>query len=108
MVFIVLFQTKRPCLIQRRGAEFSLTTIAKHFGAELTVSLPYLWENMVGPLRTAVDDNQGIGTLNSYRWTSVFNHQPQSLSRAGLTSFKARGPNSNTLSPILMGVFGKI
>ncbi|XP_059929981.1 TATA-binding protein-associated factor 172 isoform X1 [Gadus macrocephalus] len=53
-------EIKRPCLIQRRGAEFSLTTIARHFGAELTGSLPYLWENMVGPLRTAVDDKQGI------------------------------------------------
>lgn len=61
--FCFYLQSKRPCLIQRRGAEFSLTTIARHFGSELTGSLPYLWENMVGPLRTAVDDNQGIGTL---------------------------------------------
>ena len=75
--FPVLSQIKRPCLIQRRGAEFSLTTIARHFGAELTGSLPYLWENMVGPLRTAVDDKQGIGTLGSYRGTRGFHQKPQ-------------------------------
>ncbi|KAM8852198.1 TATA-binding protein-associated factor 172 [Synchiropus picturatus] len=50
-------ETKKPFLIQRRGAEFSLTTIARHFGAELTKSLPYLWENTVGPLRIVVNEN---------------------------------------------------
>uniref|UniRef100_A0A673C4N7 BTAF1 RNA polymerase II, B-TFIID transcription factor-associated n=1 Tax=Sphaeramia orbicularis TaxID=375764 RepID=A0A673C4N7_9TELE len=54
-------ESKKPFLIQRRGAEFSLTTIARHFGADLTKSLPYLWENTVGPLRTVVNANQGIG-----------------------------------------------
>ena len=49
-------------MVQRRGAEFALTTVARHFGPELTSSLPYLWETMVGPLRAVVDDNQGIGT----------------------------------------------
>uniref|UniRef100_A0A3Q3GBQ6 BTAF1 RNA polymerase II, B-TFIID transcription factor-associated n=1 Tax=Kryptolebias marmoratus TaxID=37003 RepID=A0A3Q3GBQ6_KRYMA len=44
-------ETKKPLLIQRRGAEFTLTTIARHFGANLTKCLPYLWENTVGPLR---------------------------------------------------------
>ncbi|XP_071378280.1 TATA-binding protein-associated factor 172 isoform X1 [Centroberyx affinis] len=53
-------ESKKPCLVQRRGAEFSLTTIARHFGPELTRTLLYLWENMVGPLRTVVDANQGI------------------------------------------------
>uniref|UniRef100_A0A3Q2YQE6 B-TFIID TATA-box binding protein associated factor 1 n=1 Tax=Hippocampus comes TaxID=109280 RepID=A0A3Q2YQE6_HIPCM len=52
---------RKPCLIQRRGAEFSLTTIARHFGVDLTKSLPYLWENTVGPLRTAVNENHDIG-----------------------------------------------
>uniref|UniRef100_A0A3B4VC35 B-TFIID TATA-box binding protein associated factor 1 n=1 Tax=Seriola dumerili TaxID=41447 RepID=A0A3B4VC35_SERDU len=51
---------KKPFLIQRRGAEFSLTTVARHFGVDLTKSLPYLWENTVGPLRTAVTANQCI------------------------------------------------
>ncbi|KAM6916245.1 TATA-binding protein-associated factor 172 [Xenentodon cancila] len=53
-------ESKKPFLIQRRGAEFSLTTIARHFGADLTKSLPYLWENTVGPLRTAVSENHCI------------------------------------------------
>uniref|UniRef100_H3CEF8 B-TFIID TATA-box binding protein associated factor 1 n=1 Tax=Tetraodon nigroviridis TaxID=99883 RepID=H3CEF8_TETNG len=43
-------ESKKPFLIQRRGAELSLTTIARHFGADLTRSLPYLWENTIGPL----------------------------------------------------------
>uniref|UniRef100_A0A8C9TWL8 B-TFIID TATA-box binding protein associated factor 1 n=1 Tax=Scleropages formosus TaxID=113540 RepID=A0A8C9TWL8_SCLFO len=42
----------KPCLVQRRGAEFSLTTIARHFGPELTSALPCLWDAMVGHLRT--------------------------------------------------------
>ncbi|KAK5853581.1 hypothetical protein PBY51_014723 [Eleginops maclovinus] len=53
-------ESKKPLLIQRRGAEFSLTTVARHFGASFTKSLPYLWENTVGPLRTAVTEKQLI------------------------------------------------
>ncbi|XP_068183061.1 TATA-binding protein-associated factor 172 [Antennarius striatus] len=53
-------ETKKPFLIQRRGAEFSLTTVARYFGADLTKSLPYLWENTVGPLRAVVTDSQCI------------------------------------------------
>ncbi|KAM7385145.1 hypothetical protein PAMP_001241 [Pampus punctatissimus] len=53
-------ESKRPFLIQRRGAEFSLTTVARHFGSDLTKSLPYLWENTVGPLRTVVNESQRI------------------------------------------------
>ncbi|XP_036979124.1 TATA-binding protein-associated factor 172 [Acanthopagrus latus] len=53
-------ESKKPFLIQRRGAEFSLTTVARHFGADLTKSLPYLWENTVGPLRAVVTENQCI------------------------------------------------
>ncbi|XP_062852263.1 TATA-binding protein-associated factor 172 [Trichomycterus rosablanca] len=48
-------ESKRPSLIQRRGAEFSLMTMARHFGSELTTSLPYLWESMVGPLKALMD-----------------------------------------------------
>ncbi|XP_061914731.1 TATA-binding protein-associated factor 172 [Entelurus aequoreus] len=51
---------RKPFLIQRRGAEFSLTTISKHFGADLTRSLSYLWENTVGPLRTVVNEGYVI------------------------------------------------
>uniref|UniRef100_A0AAQ5ZLK0 BTAF1 RNA polymerase II, B-TFIID transcription factor-associated n=1 Tax=Amphiprion ocellaris TaxID=80972 RepID=A0AAQ5ZLK0_AMPOC len=53
-------ESKKPFLIQRRGAEFSLTTVARHFGAELTRTLPYLWENTVGPLRTVATENRCI------------------------------------------------
>ncbi|XP_029553933.1 TATA-binding protein-associated factor 172 [Salmo trutta] len=53
-------ENKKNCLVQRRGAEFSLMTVARHFGQELTGSLPYLWESMVGPLRAVVEDNEGI------------------------------------------------
>nr|XP_029525639.1 TATA-binding protein-associated factor 172-like isoform X3 [Oncorhynchus nerka] len=53
-------ENKKPFLVQRRGAEFSLTTVARHFGQELTGSLPYLWEFVVGPLRAVVENNQGI------------------------------------------------
>ncbi|KAM4703865.1 TATA-binding protein-associated factor 172 [Rhinophrynus dorsalis] len=38
-------------LVQRRGAEFTLSTIAKHFACDLAKGLPHLWEAMVGPLR---------------------------------------------------------
>ncbi|XP_008278401.1 TATA-binding protein-associated factor 172 [Stegastes partitus] len=53
-------ESKKPFLIQRRGAEFSLTTVARHFGADLTRTLPYLWENTVGPLRTVATENRCI------------------------------------------------
>lgn len=62
-MFLVVFQSKKPFLIQRRGAEFSLTTVARHFGADLTKTLPYLWENTVGPLRAVVTEHQCIGML---------------------------------------------
>lgn len=54
-------QSKKPFLIQRRGAELSLTTVARHFGADLTRSLPYLWENTIGPLRAVVTEKQCVG-----------------------------------------------
>ncbi|XP_075699360.1 TATA-binding protein-associated factor 172 isoform X4 [Rhinoderma darwinii] len=38
-------------LIQRRGAEYTLATIAKHFACNLATGLPHLWEAIVGPLR---------------------------------------------------------
>uniref|UniRef100_A0A8B9GYD6 B-TFIID TATA-box binding protein associated factor 1 n=1 Tax=Astyanax mexicanus TaxID=7994 RepID=A0A8B9GYD6_ASTMX len=48
-------ESKKPILIQRRGAEFSLMTVAKHFGSELTKALPYLWESMIGPLKAVAE-----------------------------------------------------
>ncbi|XP_060697914.1 TATA-binding protein-associated factor 172 isoform X1 [Hemiscyllium ocellatum] len=48
-------ETQKPNLIQRRGAEYALTTIGKHFGAEMATTLPYLWDSMVGLLRSHVD-----------------------------------------------------
>uniref|UniRef100_A0A8C6ULC0 BTAF1 RNA polymerase II, B-TFIID transcription factor-associated n=1 Tax=Neogobius melanostomus TaxID=47308 RepID=A0A8C6ULC0_9GOBI len=52
--------SRKPFLIQRRGAEFSLTTVAKHFRSDLTKSLPYLWENTVGPLHAVVNESKEI------------------------------------------------
>lgn len=48
-------ESKKPILIQRRGAEFSLMTVARHFGPGLTKDLPCLWESMIGPLKALVD-----------------------------------------------------
>ncbi|KAL7877989.1 hypothetical protein SRHO_G00046320 [Serrasalmus rhombeus] len=48
-------ESKKPILVQRRGAEFSLMTIARHCGPELTKALPYLWESMIGPLKAVVE-----------------------------------------------------
>ncbi|KAM6997549.1 TATA-binding protein-associated factor 172 [Tautogolabrus adspersus] len=53
-------ESKKPFLIQRRGSEFSLTTIARHFGADFTTTLPYLWESTVGPLRTVVTEGYSL------------------------------------------------
>uniref|UniRef100_A0AAX7SEB0 BTAF1 RNA polymerase II, B-TFIID transcription factor-associated n=1 Tax=Astatotilapia calliptera TaxID=8154 RepID=A0AAX7SEB0_ASTCA len=60
-------ESRKPFLIQRRGAEFALTTIARHFGADLTKSLPYLWENTVGPLTSVATENQCIDTGENIR-----------------------------------------
>lgn len=51
------FKAQKPYLVQRRGAEFALTTIVKHFGGEMAVKLPHLWDAMVGPLRNTIDIN---------------------------------------------------
>ncbi|KAK1333626.1 hypothetical protein QTO34_006011 [Cnephaeus nilssonii] len=52
---------QKPYLVQRRGAEFALTTIVKHFGGEMAVKLPHLWDAMVGPLRNTIDINNFDG-----------------------------------------------
>ncbi|MGH0116970.1 UNVERIFIED_CONTAM: hypothetical protein FKN15_026664, partial [Acipenser sinensis] len=54
-------EAKKPCLVQRRGADFTLTTIARHFGSELISGMPHLWDSMVGPLRSSIDvENFGV------------------------------------------------
>ncbi|XP_053548913.1 TATA-binding protein-associated factor 172 [Bombina bombina] len=47
-------ETQRQHLIQRRGAEFTLSTIAKHFACDLATGLPQLWEAMVGTLKSNI------------------------------------------------------
>lgn len=54
---IVQFQAQKPYVVQRRGAEFALSTIAKHFGAEMAKGLPHLWDAMVGSLRNNIHIN---------------------------------------------------
>lgn len=38
-----------------------MTTIVKHFGREMAVKLPHLWDAMVGPLRNTIDINNFDG-----------------------------------------------
>ncbi|XP_042712731.1 TATA-binding protein-associated factor 172 isoform X3 [Chrysemys picta bellii] len=52
-----LDEAQKPYIVQRRGAEFALSTIAKHFGAEMVLGLPHLWDAMVGPLRNNTNLN---------------------------------------------------
>ncbi|EMP42146.1 hypothetical protein UY3_00533 [Chelonia mydas] len=52
-----LDEAQKPYIVQRRGAEFALSTIAKHFGAEMVIGLPHLWDAMVGPLRNNINLN---------------------------------------------------
>ncbi|KAB1271235.1 TATA-binding protein-associated factor 172 [Camelus dromedarius] len=56
-ILVELDEAQKPYLVQRRGAEFALTTIVKHFGGEMAVKLPHLWDAMVGPLRSTIDIN---------------------------------------------------
>lgn len=56
-------------MVQRRGAEFALTTIVKHFGGEMAVKLPHLWDAMVGPLRNTIDiHNFGVYIFSELRF----------------------------------------
>ncbi|XP_063818105.1 TATA-binding protein-associated factor 172 isoform X2 [Pseudophryne corroboree] len=48
-------EAQKQQLIQRRGAEFTLATIAKHFACDLAIGLPHLWEAMVGLLRSNIN-----------------------------------------------------
>lgn len=46
-------------------------TVARHFGSGLTESLPYLWENTIGPLRAVVTENQSVGMLTEWQLESA-------------------------------------
>uniref|UniRef100_A0A671LIB3 TATA-binding protein-associated factor 172-like n=1 Tax=Sinocyclocheilus anshuiensis TaxID=1608454 RepID=A0A671LIB3_9TELE len=90
-------ESKKPCLIQRRGAEFCLMTVARHFGKELTKTLPYLWESMTGPLRNALDA-QGFGMSLLKQGDPVAQELVNSLQVLEVTA----GAMSQELNPLLM------
>uniref|UniRef100_A0A673HUX5 TATA-binding protein-associated factor 172-like n=1 Tax=Sinocyclocheilus rhinocerous TaxID=307959 RepID=A0A673HUX5_9TELE len=90
-------ESKKPCLIQRRGAEFCLMTVARHFGKELTKALPYLWESMTGLLRNALDA-QGFGMSLLKQGDSVAQELVNSLQVLEVTA----GAMSQELNPLLM------
>lgn len=50
-----LDESQRISIVQRRGAEFTLSVIAKHFSSNMVKELPQLWEAMVGPLRNYIN-----------------------------------------------------
>ncbi|XP_073411973.1 TATA-binding protein-associated factor 172 [Dendrobates tinctorius] len=50
-------------VVQRRGAEYTLATIAKYFACNLTTGLPHLWEATVGPLRNHINVDNFDGKL---------------------------------------------
>ncbi|XP_075072265.1 TATA-binding protein-associated factor 172 isoform X2 [Mixophyes fleayi] len=56
-------EIQKQHLIQRRGAEFTLATIAKHFACDLATGLPHLWEAMVGLLRSNINIDSFDGKL---------------------------------------------
>ncbi|KAM9325875.1 LOW QUALITY PROTEIN: TATA-binding protein-associated factor 172 [Gastrophryne carolinensis] len=56
-------ETQKNHLVQRRGAEYTLATIAKHFAGDLPTGLPPLWEAMVGPLRNYINVDNFDGKL---------------------------------------------
>ncbi|XP_029788086.1 TATA-binding protein-associated factor 172 isoform X3 [Suricata suricatta] len=60
-ILVELDEAQKPYLVQRRGAEFALTTIVKHFGGEMAVKLPHLWDAMVGPLKNTININHFDG-----------------------------------------------
>ncbi|XP_048575409.1 TATA-binding protein-associated factor 172 isoform X2 [Nematostella vectensis] len=58
-------ETGRVLAVQRRGADFALIRLAKHFGAALPSSVPKLWEHMITPLETM--SNTTDKDLESFR-----------------------------------------
>ncbi|XP_016085602.1 TATA-binding protein-associated factor 172-like [Sinocyclocheilus grahami] len=91
-------ESKKPCLIQRRGAEFCLMTVARHFGKELTKTLPYLWESMTGPLRNALDAQRFDSSQLLKQGDPVAQELVNSLQVLEVTA----GAMSQELNPLLM------
>ncbi|KAG7462732.1 hypothetical protein MATL_G00187870 [Megalops atlanticus] len=91
-------ESKKPCLIQRRGAEFSLMTVARHFGPELTSALPYLWDSMVGLLRGVVDGHSFDYRLQLEKGDSAAQELVNSLQVLEVTA----GAMSSELVPLLL------
>uniref|UniRef100_A0A3Q2QZV1 BTAF1 RNA polymerase II, B-TFIID transcription factor-associated n=1 Tax=Fundulus heteroclitus TaxID=8078 RepID=A0A3Q2QZV1_FUNHE len=74
-------ECKKQFLVQRRGAEFALTTVARHFGAELNKRLPYLWDNTVGPLVTTIFTETTAGlNVKSKQWLALESKRQQAQS----------------------------
>lgn len=91
-------ESKKPCLIQRRGAEFCLMTVARHFSKDLTKTLPYLWESMTGPLRNALDAQEFDSSQLLKQGDSVAQDLVNSLQVLEVTA----GAMSQELIPLLM------
>ncbi|XP_052007528.1 TATA-binding protein-associated factor 172-like isoform X3 [Xyrauchen texanus] len=91
-------ESKKPYLIQRRGAEFSLTTVARHFGQELTSALPYLWESMTGPLRNTLDAQRFDSSQLLKQGDSVAQELVNSLQVLEVTA----GAMTHGLTPLVM------
>ncbi|XP_016128822.1 TATA-binding protein-associated factor 172-like [Sinocyclocheilus grahami] len=91
-------ESKKPCLIQRRGAEFCLMTVARHFGKELSKTLPYLWESMTGPLRNALNAQGFDSSQLLKQGDSVAQELVNSLQVLEVTT----GAMSQELIPLLM------
>ncbi|KAG5831429.1 hypothetical protein ANANG_G00303630 [Anguilla anguilla] len=98
MVAADMDESKKPCLIQRRGAEFCLMTVARHFGPELTVVLPYLWDSMVGLLKAVVDGHGFDYRLHLEKGDSAAQELVSSLQVLEVTA----GAMSPELVPLLL------
>ena len=44
-----------PISLQRRGAEFGIATLARHFGCNLVTNLGHLWQAVIAPMHQHID-----------------------------------------------------
>ncbi|KAK6487599.1 TATA-binding protein-associated factor 172-like [Huso huso] len=91
-------EAKKPCLVQRRGADFTLTTIARHFGSEFISGLPHLWDSMVGPLRSSIDVENFDGEMLLKKGDGAAQELVNSLQVLEITA----GSMSSELHPLLL------
>ncbi|KAJ8250406.1 hypothetical protein COCON_G00223280 [Conger conger] len=98
MVATDMDESKKPCLVQRRGAEFCLMTVARHFGTDLTVVLPYLWDSMVGLLKGIMDGQSFDYRLQLEKGDSAAQELVSSLQVLEVTA----GAMSSELVPLLL------